>query len=83
MEETKNEEFDFLEEENKITRKLFNLNEILEFQFKHDIQIVRGEDYNYMCYIDKEVYAVGLTPMFALAYGLKRYKEYHGIEKNI
>jgi hypothetical protein len=32
-------------------------------------------DYQYMCYINKSVYATGLTPMFALSYGIKVFKE--------
>ena len=54
---------------------MFDLDEILAFQLENDVQIIRGEDYQYMCYINKEVYATGLTPMFALSYGIKVYKE--------
>lgn len=54
---------------------MFDLDEILVFQLKNDIQIIRGEDYNYMCYINKSVYATGLTPMFALSYGIKKFKQ--------
>jgi len=64
-----------LTEENKLTEQLFDLRETLAFQLKHDVQVIRGEDYQYMCYIDKTVYATGLTPMFAMAYGIKRFKE--------
>jgi len=67
--------------ENEQTKQIFNLDEILAFQLNHDVQIIRGEDYQYYCYIDREVYAAGLTPMFALAYGIKVFKD--GIKKQI
>lgn len=65
----------YFEEENNTTKKLFNLDDILEFQLKHDVQIIRGEDYNYFCYIDKKVYGLGLTPIYALVCGIKLFKE--------
>lgn len=65
---------DYFLKENELTRNLFDLDEILDFQLKNDVQIIRGEDYQYMCYINKKVYATGLTPMFALVYGIKRFK---------
>lgn len=65
----------YFKDENKLTKQLFNLDEILEFQLNNDIQIIRGEDYQYMCYINKSVYATGLTPMFALFYGIKCFKK--------
>lgn len=65
---------DYFEEENAIVRKTFNLEEVLEFQLKNDVQIIRGEDLNYQCCINKKVYAVGLTPMFALVYGILVFK---------
>lgn len=66
---------DYFTEENQLTKQMFDLDEILAFQLAHDVQIIRGEDHEYMCYIDKSVYARGLTPMFALAYGIKCFKE--------
>lgn len=65
---------DYLIEENELTKQMFNLDDILDFQLKNDVQIIRGEDYQYMCYINKTVYASRLTPMFALVYGIKCYK---------
>ena len=52
----------------------FNLEELLSFQLNHDVQIIRDETYQYMCYIDKEVYATALTTLGALVYGIKIYK---------
>lgn len=63
------------EEENEFTRKLFNLEDILEFQLIHDVQIIRGSDFQYDCYIDKEVYYNALTPINALVVGIKIYKD--------
>ena len=61
--------------ENKAVQMSFDLDKILDFQLKHDIQIIRGEDYQYMCYIDKKVYAIALTPMFALVGGINTFIE--------
>ena len=69
------EEIDYMIGENQLTKTMFDLEEILNFQLKYDIQIIRGEDYQYMCYINKIVYATGLTPMFVLSYGINRFKE--------
>lgn len=66
---------DPLLQEAALTRGLFDLDEILSFQLAHDVQIVRGEDYQYMCYIDKSVYAIALTPLFAMCYGVRKFKE--------
>ena len=65
---------DYYLEEIEETKKVFNLDEILEFQFHHDIQILRGSDYQYECYINRDVYAVSLTPMYALVSGIIKYK---------
>jgi len=62
-------------EENEIVKKYFDLDEILEFQLEHDVQIIRGEDYQYLCYIDKNGYGVSLTPMCAIVIGIKQFKE--------
>lgn len=72
---------DFLSEENALIRKMFDLDEILSFQLEHDVQIIRGEDYQYQCWIDKECYTADLTPMFALVYGIKRFKEFKAKNK--
>lgn len=65
----------YFKEEITDTKKYFNLDEILEFQLKNDVQIIRGEDYQYMCYINNEVWATALTPMFALTFGIKFYMD--------
>lgn len=57
------------------TKKLFDLDEILSFQLDHDIQIIWNEDCQYQCWIDKEAYSAALTPMGALVYGIKQFKE--------
>lgn len=60
-------------QENELVKERFNLEDVLTFQSKHDIQIIRGNDYMYMCYIDKAVYATGLTPMHVLTIGIENY----------
>jgi hypothetical protein len=58
-----------------LTRKIIDVEAILSAQLRNGIQIIRGEDYQYLCYINGKVYATGLTPMFALAYGVKVFME--------
>lgn len=70
----------FVESENELVMKLINLDELLSFQLTHDIQVIRGSDYNYECYIDGECYNASLTPMLSIVLGIKIYKEKN--EKN-
>lgn len=51
--------------------------EFHDFQLKHSVQIVKGADYQYMCYIDGKVYAVMLTFMGALVEGIEKYNLIH------
>ena len=69
-------EIDYFKKENELTKKLFDLDEIIRFQMEHDIQIIRGSDWQYMCYIDKEVFGSGLTTMGALVIGIKQFKKH-------
>ena len=50
--------------------------DLIEFQLNHDVQIIRGNDYQYHCFIDKKVYATGLTTIGSLVYGYKKFKDY-------
>jgi hypothetical protein len=68
---------DHFQEENKIVRKLFDLESILSFQLKHDVQIIRGGDYQYQCFIDQEAHGTSLTPLGALVFGIKQFMECH------
>lgn len=72
-----NNNHNYLEEENSIIRKRFNLEYVLEFQLRHDIQIIRGEDYQYLCWIDKVPYGTSLTPLMALIAGIDSYNKKH------
>lgn len=68
---------DYIIEEIKDAQKFLsdekNLELFLIFQVKHDIQVIRGEDYQYECHINKKVYATGLTPIGSMLYGIKKY----------
>jgi hypothetical protein len=68
-------EIDYFKEENELTKKLFDLDEIISFQMEHDVQIIRGADWQYMCYIDKKGFGSGLTTMGALVIGIKQFKD--------
>lgn len=68
-------ELDYFQSEIELTRKLFDLEQILDFQMKHDVQIIRGADWQYECYIDKACTNVALTPMMALVLGVHFYNQ--------
>jgi hypothetical protein len=68
-------DFDPFQDEVEYVRKNFNLEEYIEFQYYHDIQIIRGEDYQYCCYIDKKCCTTALSPLYAIVVGIKIYKE--------
>lgn len=72
---------DYHQEELELTRKLFNLEDVLDFTLKHRIEILLGSDYMYACYIDyKEgdgCYSSCLTPLLSLITGIKQYKSIH------
>lgn len=73
---------DYILEEVQITEKIADLEKALQFQLEHDIQVIRGEDYHYMCYIDGEVFGLGLTPMYALFQGINQYIHFHSDKLN-
>ena len=67
--------FNPIQDENNWVRKNFDLEEILDFQSKHRVEIILGSDYQYECWIDyKEgdgCYGGSLTPLHALITGIK------------
>jgi hypothetical protein len=67
---------DYFKEENELTKKLFDLDEIINFQMEHDVQIIRESDWQYMCYIDNKGFGSGLTTMGALVLGIKQFKNH-------
>lgn len=75
------EEMDYFEEEHQEVKNSFNLLDIIEFSKQHTVEVAMGEDYQYMCYIDGDGYATGLTPLGALIYGIKVYNEHIQKEK--
>ena len=64
----------YFQDEIELTKKLFDLDEILKFQMEYSVEILRGEDYQYMCYIDKKAFGSGLTTIGALVIGIKQFK---------
>ena len=64
----------YFEEEIEFTKANFNLDEVLNFEKEHKLEIIRGEDYQYSCVINNKMYAPSLTPMCALVTGIKIYK---------
>lgn len=65
----------YFEEEIMAIVSNFDLTEVLCFQREHDVQIIRGGDFQYVCYIDKIGYCPSLTPMYALVFGIKQFKQ--------
>lgn len=69
------EQFDYIENEYNFVRDNFNLEEILEFQKDHTVEIIRGSDWQYECYIDRNCYYISLTPLYTLLLAIKTYNE--------
>lgn len=65
----------YFEQENQSIEQEFDLDSILTFQLCHDIQIIRGEDFQYQCWIDHEAYGTALTPVGALVFGIKQFND--------
>lgn len=66
---------EIIERELTFIRRVFDLEELLEFQIKNDIQIIRGDDYQYQCYINGQCYANDLTPIGSLMTGIIQYNK--------
>lgn len=67
------EDYDYIQEEINLSKKVLTVEEVINFTLEHDVQIIRGEDWQYQCYIDKKVYFVALTTIGALVLGIKTY----------
>jgi hypothetical protein len=66
--------YDYFHSEIEQTRDMIDVDELLAFQLSHDIQVIRGEDYQYVCYVDgKQSGAIGITPMYAMVTGVRDY----------
>ena len=63
------------EKEIKQVIELFDLIEIIDFQQIHDVQIIRGADFQYTCHIDKKEFGSALTTLGALVFGIKQFKD--------
>ena len=70
----------YIEQEIEFTKSNFNLDEVLEFEKEHKVEIIRGEDYLYCCHIDNKIYAPSLTSLCALVTGIKIYKIHNSHE---
>lgn len=67
------EKIDYFQIEIDQSRKEFDIELMLSFQMKNDIQITRGLDYQYICWINGKSYAISLTFMDALTTGVNQY----------
>jgi len=62
-------------EEMAAIKKEFNLDDVLTFETKHDVQITRHSDYMYLCHIDGITCGLGLTMLGALVNGMAQFKK--------
>lgn len=66
-----------LEEELTLTKKLVDIESIIEFTKNHRVEVMFQADCQYHCYIDyKEgdgTYGSGLTPLFTMWKGIQNY----------
>lgn len=69
------ESIDYHTEEKQETGKEFDYLEISKFLDLHKVDVIRGEDYQYQCWIDGECYYNALTFLGALVFGIKRYNK--------
>ena len=69
------DQFDYIENEYNFVRDNFNLEEIIEFNKHHNVEIIRGEDWQYQCYIDRKCYYISITPLYTLLLAIKTYNE--------
>lgn len=57
----------------------FELIPIFEFTLKHRVEIVFGEDYQFYCYIDRQLhkraFSIELNPLQCLINGIKNYNK--------
>lgn len=71
------DEYNYFGEENELTRKSFNLDEVLDFCKTHRVEVLMMEDYQYGCFINAKpgdgCYATGLTPVYTLMCGIREY----------
>ena len=65
----------FFNLEDADVKRLFDLNKIMQFTRKHSVQIIRGEDWQFMCYIDGKCHGTGLTTLGAMVYGIANYEK--------
>lgn len=65
---------DYYLEENTYVEDHFDLHEIIAFEYEHKVEVTRGEDYQYVGWIDGKGYGLGLTFMGALVNAIARYK---------
>ena len=72
----------YFEEEFELIRTKFDINVVIEFTKLHDVQIIRGEDYMYLAYIDEEGFGTSLTPLGAMWFGIQSYNKFKQININ-
>lgn len=65
-----------IQEEHEYVRKNLDVEKLIAFQDAHSVEIVRGADFMYLCYIDKNGWGTSFTPLAALIYGIEQYEQH-------
>jgi len=65
----------YLEKELEYVEKNFNLADVIEFQRKNRTELIVGGDGQYECWINKECFAISLTPLYTLIVGIENYRK--------
>ena len=68
-------DLDYFGFEDNYVKRLFDLDKIMKFTRKHSVQIIRGEDWQFMCFIDGKCHGTGLTTLGAMVYGIANYEK--------
>lgn len=61
-------------DEEKYIKDNFDLNNIIEFQSNHVVEVYLGADYNYHCTINKQYIINSISFLGALVSGITKYK---------
>jgi flagellar motor switch protein FliG len=60
---------------NELVKKLFNLNDLLDFEKTHTIEMIIGSDHMYHCYINGVVWETGVNFLETLILAIDKFKK--------
>ena len=71
------EDIDYFESENADVMRMFNLEDAIQFTRDHSVEIIRGSDWQFGCWVDGKCYGISVTTLGALLYGMKEYQTHN------